>query len=142
MPAFPIAPGSRGQQPQEDWEYLTVNSNPIVLLAPHQDETKQGRKCNHSTWCLDDPWARFHLCVASRTCLVILSWDILDTWPNQRSWDLSIRRSGSKFRALRISQLRSLSQSVFTSCTLRKIPSLPLVLGKVFFQSLPGFFFY
>ena len=26
----------------------------IVLLAPHQNGTKQGRKCNHSTWSLDD----------------------------------------------------------------------------------------
>jgi len=32
---------------------------------------------------------------------------MLDTWPKQRSWNLSIRnRSGSSFRALRISQLQ------------------------------------
>jgi len=40
------------------------------------------------------------------------SCDILDTWPNQKSCYLSIRRSGSAFRALRISQRRSLSRSV------------------------------
>jgi len=26
----------------------------IVLLAPHQDGTKQGRRCNHATWSLDE----------------------------------------------------------------------------------------
>jgi len=25
-----------------------------ILLAPHQDETKLGRKCSQSTWSLDD----------------------------------------------------------------------------------------
>jgi len=39
-------------------------------------------------------------------------WGILDTWPNQRSCDLSIQRSGSTFRALQLSQLRTLSRSV------------------------------
>jgi len=24
------------------------------LLAPHQDETKQGRRCNHATWSMID----------------------------------------------------------------------------------------
>jgi len=27
----------------------------IVLLAPHHDETKQGRRCGHSAWSLVDP---------------------------------------------------------------------------------------
>jgi len=29
----------------------------IVMLAPHQDGTKQGRRCSHAT--LDDLWAAF-----------------------------------------------------------------------------------
>jgi len=31
----------------------------IVLLAPHQDGTKQGRWCSHTTWSLDELWAAF-----------------------------------------------------------------------------------
>ena len=41
------------------------------------------------------------------------------TWPNQDNWDLSTRRSGSTFKALRFSQLCTLSQS-FTPWTFRK----------------------
>jgi len=70
---------------------------------------------------------RFPVGAVSRTRLSDLYWNILVTWPNHRSWDICIRRSGSTFWALRISQLRSLSRSV-TPRTLRKIQSLPLVL--------------
>jgi len=31
----------------------------IILLAPHQDGTKQGHKCSHSTLVFDDFWASF-----------------------------------------------------------------------------------
>jgi len=31
----------------------------IVLLAPHQDETKQGRRYNRASWSLDDLWVAF-----------------------------------------------------------------------------------
>jgi len=64
-------------------------------------------------------WTSFPWMIASRTCLPDRFWDILDTWPNQCSWGLSIRRSSSIFRALRISQLRTLSQIV-KPWTLRK----------------------
>ena len=33
----------------------------IVLLAPHQDGTKQGRRCSHVTWSLDKLWAALPL---------------------------------------------------------------------------------
>jgi len=36
------------------------------------------------------PLGLFPLGVANSTCLANFFWDILDTWPNQRSWDLSI----------------------------------------------------
>ena len=41
---------SRGQQPQEDPKDLTINNMQlqIVLLFPHQDGTKQGRRCSHA----------------------------------------------------------------------------------------------
>ena len=61
--------------------------------------------------------------VVSRTCLANSSWDILNTRPKQNSWDRSAERKGSTFRELRISQLRTLSQSV---TTLRKSPTLHL----------------
>jgi len=31
----------------------------IILLAAHQDRTKQGLRCSHSTWCLNKLWADF-----------------------------------------------------------------------------------
>ena len=31
----------------------------IVLLTPHQDGTKQGRRCSHCTWSFDDLWVAF-----------------------------------------------------------------------------------
>jgi len=31
----------------------------VVLLAPYQDGTKQGRRCNHATCSLVDLWAAF-----------------------------------------------------------------------------------
>ena len=31
----------------------------IVLLAPHQDGTKQGLRRSHATWSLDELWAAF-----------------------------------------------------------------------------------
>jgi len=31
----------------------------IVLLAPHQDWTKEGRRCSQSNWSLDDIWVAF-----------------------------------------------------------------------------------
>ena len=55
---------------------------------------------------------------------------------NQCSWDLSIQRSDSTFRALGISQPRTLSRS-FTTWTLRKNSSLPLVLEVMCLQSFP-----
>jgi len=44
----------------------------IVLLASHQDGTKQGRRCSQPTWSLDDIWATFP-CVASKTVLSLKS---------------------------------------------------------------------
>jgi len=55
----------------------------IVLLAPHQDGTKQGGRCSRATWSLDKLWTTFPwVTVAWRTKFAILSWGILDTWPN------------------------------------------------------------
>jgi len=63
----------------------------------------------------------FPVGAASRNRLTYLSWGFLVTWLNHRSWDLSVRKSSPTFRALRISQQRSLSQSV-TPATFRKNP--------------------
>ena len=52
-------------------------------------------------------------CIRSRTFLANVSCDILHTWPNQRTRNLSIRwKSSSAFRALWISPLRTLQRSV------------------------------
>jgi len=59
VPSFPLGRVA-GQQSLEDSKYLTINSNlGIVLLALRQGGTKQGRRCSHSTWSLDDLLAAF-----------------------------------------------------------------------------------
>jgi len=109
----------------------------VVLLDPDQDGTKQGRRCNHASWLLVDLLGHFIMGVASRTCLDNLSWDILNTRPKQRTWDLSIRRRGGS--AFRTSLFRScaLCCEVSRRQFLAKSQFLPLVLEIVFFQSLP-----
>jgi len=62
---------------------------------------------------------RFLMDIANKTRLANLSWNILVTWPNQRNWDLSIRRRGSAFKVLRISQLRTMLRNI-TPWTLLK----------------------
>ena len=58
----------------------------IVLLAPHQDGTKQSRRSDHTTWSLVDLWAADPW--ASKTCLAKFSSGFLVTWPKHRSCDL------------------------------------------------------
>jgi len=57
--------------------------------------TKSCRRFNSATFSWRTSWQ------LSRGCSqkdVNLSWEILDTWPNHRSWDLSIRWSSSTLR--------------------------------------------
>jgi len=81
----------------------------IVLLASQQDGIKQGRR-----YCLmlGRPLGHFPVGAASRARLASVSWDILVTWPNRRSWDRSIRRSDLAFRALRILQFCTFLRSI------------------------------
>jgi len=44
-----------GEHPQENGQQQFE----IVLLAPHQDGTKQGRRRSYSTQALDDIWVAF-----------------------------------------------------------------------------------
>jgi len=51
-----------------------------VSVAPHQDGTKQGRRCSHSTWSLDDSGPLSSGC--SQQDLSRQSFlGHLDTWP-------------------------------------------------------------
>jgi len=104
----------------------------IVLLAPYQDETKKGRRCTVFTtprpWVTSEPLFRwFNQLDLTRQSFVREFW----THGRNRYIDicaLSIpRRCDSTFRALRISQLRTLSRS-FTPRTHRKNPLLLLAL--------------
>ena len=59
MPAFPLGrvagPAALGglEIPHGEQQFQ------VILLAPHQDGTKQGRRCSHSTWSLGELWAAF-----------------------------------------------------------------------------------
>ena len=76
----------------------------IVLLAQHQEGTKQGRKCYHSTWSLDVLLAVFPGVQPAGLASPIFS---EHSGQMAEPTYLSIRRSGS-----RISQPRTLSRSV------------------------------
>jgi len=54
MPVFPL-----GRDTGAAALELGIPHVQLVLLAPHQDETKQGRRCSHSTSALDDLWTAF-----------------------------------------------------------------------------------
>jgi len=124
MPAFPLgrvagAAALRGlEMPQHGQQQFQV-----ILLAPRQYRTKQGRSEDVSTppgpWTTSGPLSRgFSQQNLPRQSFVGHSGHMAEP---TCSWDLSMRRSGSTFRALRISQLRLLSGSV-TPWTLRKNP--------------------
>jgi len=49
----------RGSSPRKTQNYHDQHQSQIVLLAPHQDGTKRGRRCSHATWSLDKLWAAF-----------------------------------------------------------------------------------
>jgi len=109
---FSSREASRGSSPsrtQNTWRF-SANSNVLAGSTPRRGQARSEMWSCH--FVLGRPLGRFPMGLASRTCLANISWDILDTWLNQRSWDLSIRRSGSAFRARRISQLRILSRCV------------------------------
>ena len=46
----------------------------IVLLAPHHERIKPGRRCNHSALCLVYGMANVLVGVARRNCLANRSW--------------------------------------------------------------------
>jgi len=87
----------------------------IVLLAPHQDGTKQGRRCSHSTWSFGRPVDRFPVGVASRNCPANRSWDILDTWPKQRSCKVSHRELFANIASLPL--IRAVGYYILTVIT-------------------------
>ena len=115
----------------------TAISDSSTASTPRRDQARSEMQSLHLV--LGRPLGLFPAGLPTSTCLANLSWDFLDTWPRQRiycSWDFSIRRSGSTFRTLRISQLRTLSRSV-TPWTHRKIPTLLLALTALWCLKLP-----
>jgi len=86
--------------------HSTAISSSFTGFTPRRDQARLEMQLLHLV--LGRPLGRFPVNLASRICFTCLSWGILDTWPNSRSCDLSIRRSGSTFRALQVEQLRTL----------------------------------
>jgi len=106
---------------ENSWETSRISamSYSSADFNPRRGQARSEMLSRHLVLCR--PLGSFPMSVASMTCLANLWWDILVTWPDQRSWDLSIRKTGLTFRALWISQLRDLSRSV-TPWTLRRNP--------------------
>jgi len=74
--------GSRGNSPSKTRNTsgsTAISSYTVVLLAPRQDGTKQGRRCSHSTWSfgLFRPFSsvvsKNHCLAFFKTCLYTLS---------------------------------------------------------------------
>ena len=141
MPAFPLgrvtaeAALARLEIPPGQQQFQ------VALLAPHQDKTKQGQRCTVFTT-PTSPWMTFEPLFRGFSQLDLPRQPfVVEFWTHGRNRYVDIcalsipRRCGSAFRALRISQLRTLSRSV-TSRTHRKNPSLPLAL-EILFLSLP-----
>jgi len=120
IPPFPVGRVEGVSTPRKTWN-IDKQYSQIVLLAPRQDGTKQGRKRSHSTWFVADRWTVFPWVWASIAWLASPIWDKLVTWPNQHTWDLSVRWKGSKFRALRL-QLHTLSRSFVIGGGSEQIP--------------------
>ena len=99
---FSSREGRGGNIHRRTWNTSRSTSIPDSSAGstPRRDQARSEMQLLH----LGRPLGRFHVGLASRACLTSLSWGILDTWPNYRSCVLSIRRSGSTFRALRIWQ--------------------------------------
>jgi len=51
--------GREGSSPGRTQNTSRPTESLIFLLVQNQDGAKHGRRCNHSTWPLDDPWAAF-----------------------------------------------------------------------------------
>ena len=59
MPAFPLGRVTRATSPGGLKIRHSQQWFQVILLAPHQDGTKQGWGCSHSTWSLDNLQAAF-----------------------------------------------------------------------------------
>ena len=93
------------------WSYAVITN--ICYDHYHFELLRNLSSRAFKSWFLNRfKWKSIHVGVARRTRLAELCWCIVVTWPNQRSSDLSIRRNGSTFWALRISQLCTFSRSV------------------------------
>ena len=100
------------------WFYIPHGQQQfLILLLSPKDGTKQSRRCSLSTWSSYDLWVARPL-VLPAACLPRAFWSRGRT---QRSWNLSIRKSGLTLTALWIRQLRTLLRSNMPQ-TLRKNP--------------------
>ena len=107
----------------ENWGVMAPRPPLAKPMSPNQDGTKQNCRYNHNTM-TSGPHSRGH----SQQDMPRHSFvGILDTWPNQRRWDLLIQRNDSTFRALLMSHIHA---GAGTFLRLRKIfarisPNLP-----------------
>ena len=110
----------------------------IVLLAPHHDVTKQGRRCGYSTWSLDDLWVAFPWMWPARPTMQIFSWGILIT--QSRRWIIVAEAYSEMW--LDIQDFTNFTAQRFVAkCHAVKffatISFLQLVFEIMFFQSIP-----
>jgi len=50
---FSFGESCKGSSPRGPGIPRDQQQSQIVLVAPHQEGIKQGRRCSHATWCLD-----------------------------------------------------------------------------------------
>jgi len=107
----------------------------IILLAPHQDGTQQGRRCSHSIG-LGRPLGRFPVGLARRLASPVFRWVF---WTHGRTNVAGISRFVEVGRHSELCEFHScaLCHEVSHHWLFTKIPSLPLTPEIILFRSLP-----
>jgi len=110
IPAFPLGKAAGATAPGRPGMHYGQQQFQVVQLAPHQGRTKKCRRCSHSTCALDDLWAAFPWVKPAELVAAVFHGPF---WTLGRTKAGVISRFGQMtFRALQISQLRTLSRSV------------------------------
>ena len=117
MPTFPLRRLRRQHNSPRRTRNISLSTAISEFCRLHTETGPSQFGYVHAPLVLGRPLGRFleDVALASRTCLANLSWSILDTWPNRRSW---ISRFGEVFRHSELYEfhtLRTLSHSMNSS---------------------------
>ena len=132
-----LSRGWRRQQPVRTRSTSRSPEIPDSFCAPHQDRTKQDRRCCHVTWYFLTSSGPIPLaCVASRTCLDNLSCGILRTRGRINVIVILLFGGGDWHSRLYEFHSCALCREASRRKLFAKIPSMPLARKIPLFQPL------